>query len=89
MKYKVSGFTISNSGRNLCQTGWFFPNRAARGRPKKLEEPELDLVQLLIKQRPSITYKEKKENLDEHSNARASISAIGRARYWHLRSNMM
>lgn len=66
--------------KTFCQTGATFPRHtSARGQPKRLEEPELDLIQLLIKCRPSITYKDIKENIEAHSTATASISAIGRA----------
>lgn len=79
-KYKVSGVTVSNIWKTFCQTGATFPRHtSARGQPKRLEEPELDLIQLLIKCRPSITYKDIKENIEAHSTATASISAIGRA----------
>ena len=57
-KYKVSGVTVSNVRKTFCQTGENLPlHAAARGQPKSLAEPELDLVQLLIKCRPSRTYK--------------------------------
>ena len=57
-KYKVSGVTVSNVLKTFFQMGENLPlHAAARGQPKKLPEPELDLVQLLIKCRPSRTYK--------------------------------
>ena len=57
-KYKVSGLTVSNVWKTFCQTGENLPLHAATtGQPKRLAEPELDLVQLLIKCRPSRTYK--------------------------------
>ena len=34
----------------------YFHRHTAKGEPKKLEEPELDLLQLLKKSRPSVTY---------------------------------
>lgn len=60
-----------------------------KGQPKRLEEPELDLVQLLIKSRPSVTYKETKENIEAHSTTTALISAIGRAVRDHLPEGKM
>ena len=49
--------TVSNVWKT-CQTGENLPlHAAARGQPKRLAEPELDLVQLLIKCRPTRTYK--------------------------------
>ena len=80
-KYKVSGVTVSNVWKTFCQTGENLPRHtAARGQPKRLEEPELDLVQLLIKCRPSRTYKDIKENIEGHSTATTSISTMtGRA----------
>ena len=45
---------------------------------KRLAEPELDLFQLLIKCRPSRTYKGIKENVEVQSMATSSISTIGR-----------
>ena len=57
-KYKVSGVAVSNVWKTFCQMGENLPRHAAaRGQPKRLAEPELDLVQLLIKCRPSRTYK--------------------------------
>ena len=39
-KYKVSGVTVSNVWKTFCQTGENFPRHtAARGQPKRLEEP--------------------------------------------------
>ena len=62
-KYKVSGVTVSNVWNvwnvlTFCQTRENLPlHAAARGQPKRLAEPELDLAQLLIKCRHSRTYK--------------------------------
>ena len=72
-KYKVSGVTVSNVWKTFCQTGENFPlHAAARGQLKRLAEPELDLVQLLIKCRPSRTYKNiNKENIEAPSMATA------------------
>ena len=89
-KYKVSGVTVSNVWNTFCQTGVNLPRHtAARGQPNRLEEPELDLVQLLIKCRPSRTYKDIKENIEVHSTATASISTIGRAVRDHLPEGKM
>ena len=89
-KYKVSGVTVSNIRKTFCQTGENLPRHAAaRGQPKRLEEPELDLVQLLIKRRPSITYKDIKENIEAYSTATASISFIGQAVRDHLPEGKM
>ena len=41
--------------------------------------PELDLVQLLIKSRPSRTYKDIEENIEAQTVATASISTKGRS----------
>ena len=56
-KYKVSGVTSPNVWKIFCQTGAEnLPlHAAARDKPKTLAKPELDLVQLLIKCRPSRT----------------------------------
>ena len=57
-KYKVSGVTVSNVWKTFCQTGENLTlHAAARGQPKRLTESDLHLVQLLIKCRPSRTYK--------------------------------
>ena len=57
-KYKVSGVTVSNVWKTFCQKGENLPlHAAARDQPKRLAEPELHLVQLLIKCSPSRTYK--------------------------------
>ena len=53
---------------------------AARGQPKRLAEPELDLVQLLINvDLRELTRALIKENIQAPSLATASISSIGRA----------
>ena len=79
-KYKVSGVTVSNKWNTFSQMGENLPRHsAARGQPIRLREPELDLVQLLIKCRPSRTYKDIKENIEAQSTATALISTIGHA----------
>ena len=68
---------VSNVWKTFCQTGENLRlHAAARGQPKRLAEPELDLVQLLLKCRPSRSIK---ENIEAQSMATASISTIGRA----------
>ena len=48
-KYKVSSVTVSNVWKTFCQKGENLPlHAAARDQPKRLAEPELDLVQPLI-----------------------------------------
>ena len=48
-KYKVSGVAVSNAWKTFCQMRENLPRHAAaRGQPKRLAEPELDLVQKLI-----------------------------------------
>ena len=94
-KYKVSGVTVSNVWNvwnllTFCQTRENLPlHAAARGQPKRLAKPELDLVQLLIKCRTSRTYKSIKENIEEQSMATASIYTIGRAVRDHLPEGKM
>ena len=58
-KNKVSGVTMfQTSGRPFVKREKNLSLHAdTRGQPKRLAEPELDLVQLLIKCRPSRTYK--------------------------------
>ena len=57
-KYKVSGVTVSNVWKTFVKREKNLSLHAdARGQPKRLAEPELDLVQLLLKCRPSRTYK--------------------------------
>ena len=71
---------VSSVWKTFRQTGENLPlHAAARGQPKRLAEPELDLVQLLIKCRPSRIYKGIKENIEAQSMVTASISTIGRA----------
>ena len=76
-KYKVSGVTSFKRIEDLCQTRENLPlHAAARGQPRRLAEPQLDFVQLLIKCRPSenLTYKRIKENIEAQSMATVSIS---------------
>ena len=71
---------FSNVWKTFCQTGENLPlHAAARCQLKRLAELELDLFQLLIKCRPSRTYKGIKENIEVQSMATALISTIGRA----------
>ena len=80
-KYKVSSVAVSNVWKTFSQMGENLPRHAAaRGQPKRLAEPELDLVQPLI----SVDLRELaraliKENIQAPSLATASISSIGRA----------
>ena len=72
---------VSNVWKTFCQTEENLPlHAAARCQLKRLAELELDLFQLLIKCRPSRTYKSVKENIEVlQSMATALISTIGRA----------
>ena len=68
-KCKVSGVPVSNVWMTFCQTRENLPlHAAARGQPKKLAEPELDLVRLLIKCRPSRT-SERENDLEKDDEA--------------------
>ena len=79
-KYKVSSVTVSKVWKTFSQTGENLPpHAAARGPQKRLVEPELDLVQLLIKCRPSRTYKGINENIKAQSMATALFTTISRA----------
>ena len=54
--YKAGGVTSFNVWKTFCQTRENLRlHAAARGQPKRLTEPQLDFVQLLIKCRPSRT----------------------------------
>ena len=45
----MSRVTVSNIWKTFCQTGETLPRHTlSRGQPKSLEEPEIDLVQVLI-----------------------------------------
>ena len=64
---------VSNVWKTFCQAGENLALHAAAGyQLKRLAEPELDLFQLLIKCRPSRTYKGIKENIEVQSMATAS-----------------
>ena len=80
-KYKVNGVAVLNVWKTFCQMGENFPRHvAAKGQPKRLAEPELDLVQPLINvDLRELTRALIKENIEEPSMATASISTIGRA----------
>ena len=83
---------VSNVWKTFCQTGENLRlYAAARGQPKRLAESELDLVQLLLKWRPSRTYLTKAniENIEAQSMATASISTLGRAIRDHLPERKM
>ena len=80
-KYKANGVAVSNVWKTFCQMGENLPRHAAaRGQPKRLAEPELDLVQPLINvDLRELTWALIKENIEAPSMATASISTIGRA----------
>ena len=69
-KYKANGVAVSNVWKTFCQMGENLPRHAAaRGQPKRLAEPELDLVQPLI-------------NVDLRELTRALIKENIQARPW-------
>ena len=80
-KYKVSGVAVSNVWKTFCQMRENPPRHTAtRGQPKRLAEPELDLVQPLINvDLREFTWALIKENIEAPSMATASISTTGRA----------
>ena len=48
-KYKANGVAVSNVWKTFCQMGEnLLRHAAAKGQPKRLAEPKLDLVQPLI-----------------------------------------
>ena len=71
-KYKISGVAVSNVWKTFCQMGEKLPRlAAARGQPKRLAEPELDLVQPLINvDLRELTWALIKENIETASGRR-------------------
>ena len=51
----------------------------AIGNKSQLEPPDLELISILKNDRPSMTHKEVKEHLEQHTTTNASVSAIGRS----------
>ena len=78
-RYKVSSNIIKNIWLNFCQTGKLGPQRQAIGNKSQLEPPDLELISILKNDRPSMTHKEVKEHLEQHTTTNASVSAIGRS----------
>ena len=78
-RYKVNRKTVEKIWTTFCATGSYEVQQATKGGRKHLEENELNLLELLKKNRPSMTYKEMKANLDAFTTTNASIPAIGRA----------
>ena len=78
-KYKASGVAVSNVWKTFCQMGENLSCLAvARRQPKRLAEPELDLVQPLINEDlRELTRALIKENIQAPSLATAAISTIG------------
>ena len=55
----MSGLTVLKTRKTSFvkhATENYFHHHTAKGQPKNMEDPELDLLQLLIKSTPSVTY---------------------------------
>ena len=80
-KYKVHGKTVKDIWEKFVNSGSVSPRKRVSGNPRKLGVGELQLVEAIKMQKPSISYKLVKNNLEQHANilGGTSISAVGQA----------
>ena len=80
-KHRVHGKTVKEIWDKFVNSGSVSPRKRISGNPSKLGLGELQLVEAIKTQKPSVSYKHIKNNLLQHGNlaGETSISAIGRA----------
>ena len=86
-KYKVYGKTVKDLWQTFVSTGDVQGDSKPKGNSRKLGQGELNLIEAMKTQKPSVSYKVIKENLLLHGNlpTGTSTTAISRA----VRSSML
>ena len=93
--YYSSNFRAIEAGvskriwKNFCETGKLEPSCSMCSLKSPLEEPALELIQILQENRPSMTYNEIKENVEQFTTSNPSIASIGRAVRTRLSTGIM
>lgn len=88
-RFKVTAGVPKRVWNNFCKMGRLEYYRSVRGLKSPLEQPELEFVRILKENRPSMPYKEIKENVERFTACNPSISAIGRAVRTRLSTGIM
>ena len=86
-KYRIHSKTVKSIWETFVSSGSVSPRKPISGNPSKLGANELQLIEAIKTQRPSISYKHVRNNVLQHGNlpSGTSTSAIGRA----VRSSMI
>ena len=78
-RFSVHDSTVKNIWRNYCENNTLNPKKKKGGNPSKLKDGDLELIETLIRIRPTISLNELKDNVELYGQKRVSISAISRA----------
>ena len=80
-RFRVSNQFVSKLWQHFCTTGEHLPPKKKSGNPSHLKPEDIQLVEFLKKEKPSLPYKSIKEVLENYStlDGGTSLSAIGNA----------
>ena len=80
-RFRVSNQFVSKLWQNFCTTGEHLPSKKKSGNPSHLKPEDIQLMEFLKKEKPSLPYKSIKEVLENYStlDGGTSLSAIGNA----------
>ncbi|XP_070547926.1 protein gooseberry-neuro-like [Ptychodera flava] len=87
-RFKVNKSTVSRIWKRFCETGEIVPGTPGGQTRNKLTDPDLEFIEVLKRERPSITYKEITEQLLQYGSVNSvSVSTVGRAVRTELTEN--
>ena len=66
-RFRVSTQFVSKLWQNLCTTGDHFPSKKLSGNPSHLKPEDIELMEFLKQEKPSLPYKSVKDVLENHS----------------------
>ena len=78
-RFSVQDSTVKNIWRNYCENNTLNPKKKTGGNPSKLKDGDLELIETLIRIRPTISLNELKDDVELYGQKCVSISAISRA----------
>ena len=80
-RFRVSNQFVSKLWQNFCTTGEHLPSKKKSGNPSHLKPEDVQLMEFLKKEKPSLPYESIKEVLENYStlDGGTSLSAIGNA----------
>lgn len=89
-RFSVHDSTVKNVWVNYCENGTLAPRRKKGGNPSHLNDGDLELIETLVRNRPTISLNELKEDVELYGNKPngTSIPAISKALKYRMPSGL-